>query len=257
MKGIILAGGKGTRLNPMTGYVNKHLLPIYNKPMIYYPLALLLLCGIKNILIITNKEDIVFFKKLFNKKRYPKISFSFEIQNKPNGVAEAFNISKKFIKNSEKNILILGDNFFYGQKLPLLLKSILKKKKNHIFLYHVNNPKNFGNIEIKKGKIIKLDEKSNKIKNNLAITGLYIFNQKSLQKYNDFKQFKRGELEVTDYFHLSNQVNDLDFTILSRGITWLDMGTYDNLLETSNFVRIIENRQGYKIADIEDILKEN
>ena len=257
MKGIILAGGKGTRLNPMTSYMNKHLLPIYNKPMIYYPLALLLLCGIKDILIITNKEDIIFFKKLFNKKRYPKISFSFEIQNKPNGVAEAFNISKKFIQKSEKNILILGDNFFYGQKLPLLLKSILKKKKNHIFLYHVNNPKNFGNIEIKKGKIVKLDEKSNKIHNNLAITGLYIFNQKSLDNYNKLKKSKRGEFEVTDYFNLSNKINDLDFTILSRGITWLDMGTYENLLETSNFVRIIENRQGYKIADIDDILKEN
>jgi len=257
MKGIILAGGKGTRLSPMTSYINKHLLPIYNKPMIYYPLALLLLCGIKDILIITNKEDIIFFKKLFNKKRYPKISFSFEIQNKPNGVAEAFNISKKFIKNSEKNILILGDNFFYGQKLPLLLKSILKKKKNHIFLYHVNNPKNFGNIEIKKGRIIKLDEKSNKIHNNLAITGLYIFNQKSLENYNKLKRSKRGEFEVTDYFNLSNKINDLDFTILSRGITWLDMGTYDNLLETSNFVRIIENRQGYKIADTDDILRKN
>lgn len=130
----------------------------------------------------------------------------------------------------------------------------MKKKKNHIFLYHVKNPYHFGNVNIKNNKIISLEEKVNKPKNNLAVTGLYIFNQNSLKNYKKLKKSKRGELEVTDYFNLSNKVNDLDFTILSRGVTWLDMGTHENLLETSNFVKIIESRQGYKIADIEEIL---
>ena len=254
MKGVILAGGRGTRLSPVTDCLNKHLLPIYNKPMIYYPISLLILCGIKEILIITNKEDIPIFKRLLSKFKKLPVSFKFEIQKEANGIAEAFNISKNFIKKSEKNILILGDNFFYGQNLPMIIKNILLKSKNHIFLYRVKDSSNFGNVEIKNDKIISLEEKSKKIKNNLAITGLYIFNQNSLKNYKKIKKSKRGELEVTDYFTLSNNEGDLDYTILSRGVTWLDMGTHDNLLETSNFVKIIEDRQGYKIADLQKIL---
>jgi len=256
MKGIILAGGKGTRLSPITDYMNKHLLPIFNKPMIYYPISLLILCGIKEILIITNKKDIASFKKLLNKFKKSPISFKFTVQNKPNGIAEAFNISKKFIGKSEKNILILGDNFFYGQQLPALIKNKLEKKRNHIFLYHVKNPYHFGNIEIKNNKIISLKEKSKKPKNSLAVTGLYLFNQNSLKHYKKLKKSARGELEITDYINLCNREKDLDYTILSRGVTWLDMGTHKNLLETSNFVKIIESRQGYKIADIEAIIKD-
>ena len=255
MKGIILAGGTGSRLYPATSYINKHLIPIYNKPMIYYPLSLLLLCNIRDILIISDKKNNNIFKELFNKKRYPSVNFSFKIQNKPNGVAEAFKLSRRFIGDSKKNILILGDNFFYGQKLPLLIQKVLETEKNHIFLYHVNNPKNFGNVKLKNNKIIDLKEKSKKINNGLAITGMYVFNKKSLNNLKKLKKSSRGELEVTDYFNLSNKINDLEYTILSRGVTWLDMGTYDNLLEAATFVKIIETRQGYKIADINSILQ--
>jgi glucose-1-phosphate thymidylyltransferase len=252
--GIILAGGSGTRMHPATHYINKHLLPVYNKPMIFYSLSILIYAGIKNILLISSKEHISKFEKLLTPvAKRNKIKIIYKIQKDlKGGIAESLIIGKDFIKKSSKTVLILGDNFFYGREMPNILKKTLSKKnsKAHIFLCPVNNPKDFGIAYIKNNKIIKIIEKPKNNINNLAVTGMYIYNKKHLTYCDKLSRSKRGELEITSLNNVCLKKNQLSYTYLGRGITWFDMGTYENLFECSEFIRLIENKQGLKIADI-------
>jgi glucose-1-phosphate thymidylyltransferase len=252
--GIILAGGSGTRMHPATTYINKHLLPVYNKPMIFYSLSILIYAGIKNILLISSKEYIYNFEKLLTPvAKRNKIKITYKIQeNLKGGIAESLIIGKDFIKKSNKTILILGDNFFYGRAMPQILRQTLSKKstKAHIFLCPVKNPKDFGIAYVKKNKIIRIIEKPKNNINNLAVTGIYIYNKKHLKYCNRLSRSNRGELEITSLNNICLKKNELTYTYLGRGITWFDMGTYENLFECSEFIRLIENKQGLKIADI-------
>ena len=254
MKGIILAGGQGTRLLPLTKIYNKHILPVFNKPMIYYPISLLMLVGIRDFLIITNKKDIDIFKRVLGTGQKFGIKIQYKHQPKPEGISQGFYLAKKFISNSKKNIFILGDNFFYGESLSQIIFKELLKNENSIFLYKVKNPWDFGNVKIKNNKITGFEEKSKKIKNGLAVTGLYIFNKISIKDFDKIKKSKRGEYEITDFLEILNK-KKLNFCTLGRGITWLDMGTFENLSETSNFIKLIQERQGYEIGDLKEIAK--
>tara|TARA_B100001059_G_scaffold236807_1_gene290688 strand:- start:13871 stop:14647 length:777 start_codon:yes stop_codon:yes gene_type:complete len=254
-KGIILAGGLGTRLNPFTDYMSKHMLPVYEKPMIVYPLSILLYSGIKNILIITNPEYIEVFKKFLSpiEKRW-KAKFSYKIQeNSKGGIAEAFTVGQDFIQNANKIILILGDNFFYGRDLTNIVRSTLAKNNNKswIFLCPVKDPSNYGIAYLnKQNKLQKLIEKPKNNKSNLAITGIYIYSSNMLKYIKNLKRSKRNELEISSLNKLILKNNKLDYIYLGRGITWFDMGTFESLMETSEFVKMIQNKQGLKIADI-------
>lgn len=256
MKAILLAGGAGTRLNPTTISTNKHLMMVYDKPMFYYPLSILILMGIKEILIISTKEGLAGIKKIIIKQKIEnklKIRISYSIQNKPNGIPEAFLIGKKFIGQSKKNILILGDNFFYSNKfVSEMKKSINKPFGAKIFLHKVNDPKNFGSINFdeKKNKIISLIEKPKNPMNNYAITGFYFFDKKVCEYAKKLKKSKRGELEITSLLNIYLKKKKLKFEILGRGYTWFDLGTFDNLLNAQNFVKIIQERQGLEIGNI-------
>lgn len=254
MKGVILAGGQGTRLFPLTKIYNKHILPVFNKPMIHYPLSLLMLVGIRDFLIITNKKDIKIFKKVLGNGKKFGIKIQYKHQPKPEGISQGFNLAKKFISKSKQNIFILGDNFFYGESLSKIILEQLMKKTNSIFLYKVKNPWDFGNVKIKNNKIETFEEKSKKIKNGLAVTGLYIFNDISISQMSKIKKSKRGEYEITDFLNILNKTK-LNYSILGRGITWLDMGTFENLFETSNFIKLMQKRQGYEIGDLVEISK--
>jgi glucose-1-phosphate thymidylyltransferase len=252
--GIILAGGSGTRMYPSTHYINKHLLPVYNKPMIFYSLSVLIYAGIKNILLISSKDQIIKFEKLLTPvAKKNKIKIIYKIQDNPKGgIAESLIIGKDFIKKSNKTVLILGDNFFYGRAMPSILKRTLSSRssKAHIFLCPVNNPKDFGIAYIKNKKIIKIVEKPKNNINNLAVTGMYIYNKNHLKHCNKILRSKRGELEITSLNNICIKKNTLSYTYLGRGITWFDMGTYENLFECAEFIRLVENKQGLKIADI-------
>lgn len=251
-KGIILAGGSGTRLYPATAILTKQLQLVYDKPMIYYPIATFMLGGIRDILLITTKQDQPFFQKLLKNGSQWGLNISYSIQEKPRGIADAFIIGEDFIGQSQVS-LILGDNIFYG-KLDFFRKAISKNRGGYIFGYEVTNPKDFGVVELdKNGKIISIEEKPKQPKSEYAIPGLYIFDNTVSKRAKEQAPSKRGELEITD-IQLS-YLNDskLDCELMGRGIAWLDTGTPENLIEAGMFIHSIEKRQGRKIACLEEI----
>ena len=253
-KGIILAGGLGTRLSPITKSVSKQLLPVYDKPLIFYPLSVLMLCNIKNILIIVKKGEKKNFKAALGNTKDLGINLEFKEQIKPTGIPEAFIIGEKFI-NRNSVALILGDNFFYGQGLSEILKKNFNLKNGaRIFTYPINDPRNFGIVEkIDRGRKIKIVEKPKNSKSNLAITGLYLFDKNVSDYSKKIKMSKRKETEIVDLINIYNKKNKLKITDLGRGSTWLDTGTIESLLAASTYVQVVEERQKYKIACLEEI----
>ena len=256
-KAIILAGGTGTRLSPITKSVNKQLLPLFDKPMIFYPLSVLMLAKIRDILIITNKKDINVFSDLFGDGKNLGIKINYIEQKKANGLPEAFIIGEKFINN--KNVaLILGDNFFYGQGFTKKLAGYKKLTNGcKIFLYKVKNPQDYGTVEINNHKIINIKEKPKKSKSGLAITGLYFFDKNVVKFSKKLKPSKRKELEIIDLLKMYKNKKKLSYDFMGRGSAWLDTGTPKNLLSTSEFISTIEDRQGLKIGCIEEIAFNN
>jgi len=257
-KGIILAGGYGTRLGPLTKGVNKQLLPLYDKPLIYYPLSVLMLAGISNILIITNKDEKSNFIKLLGDGSQLGIKITFLEQSRPKGLPDAFIIGKNFIGKDDV-VLILGDNFFYGQGFTNRLKNALKKNNGAtIFTYIVNNPSDYGILETdKRNKIKKIIEKPSRPKSNLAITGLYFFNHKVINFAKSLKPSKRNELEIVDLLNIYLKKKLLRAEFMGRGSAWLDTGNATNLFNASQYIAAIEERQGLKIACIEEIAYQN
>ncbi len=253
-KGIILAGGMGTRMSPLTKAVNKQLLPLYDKPLIYYPLSILMLAGIKTVLIIVNKGQLNQFKKILPEKNNLGIKIEYKEQLKPGGLPQAFIIGEKFIGKDSVS-LILGDNFFYGQSLTKILKkSINFKKGAKIFLHPVKNPNLYGVATLSnKKKVVKLVEKPKKTKSNLAVTGLYFFDNKVIQFSKKLKPSKRGEIEIIDLINIYKRNKNLKAEFIGRGGSWLDTGNISDFYNASNFVSAIENRQGLKIACLEEI----
>ena len=254
MKGIILAGGSGTRLYPVTLGVSKQLLPVYNKPLIYYPLSVLMLAGIREILLISTPNDLPSFQRALGNGSNFGIDLSYAEQLKPDGIAQAFIIGEKFI-GKDRVCLILGDNIFYGHNLELLLKESVKHTNGAtVFGYHVINPKSFGVIELdKSGKVISIQEKPENPKSNYAVTGLYFYDNNVIEIAKKIKPSYRGELEITDVNNSYNQLNKLEVKLMGRGYTWLDTGTHDSLLEASNYIKTIETQQGLKVACLEEI----
>lgn len=251
LKGIILAGGSGTRLYPSTQVISKQLLPIYNKPMIYYPLSILMHSDIKEILIISTPQDIGLFKKLLKKGNQFGIKISYAVQKKPNGLAEALIIGEKFL-NNESCCLILGDNIFYGPDLNLDFKSLEAGAK--IFLYQVSDPERYGVVELGKNKSIKkIVEKPKNPKSNLAVTGLYVYDNKASKYAKKLRPSKRGEKEITDLNNIYLKHGKLRYEKLPKGFAWLDTGTHNSLIEASSFIQTIENRQGIQVACLEEI----
>ncbi|WP_440923910.1 sugar nucleotidyltransferase [Candidatus Pelagibacter sp.] len=252
-KGIILAGGKGTRMSPLTKAVNKQLLPIYDKPLIYYPLSILMLAKIKDILIIVNKGQLNQYKKLFPDGTRLGINLSFKEQISPKGLPDAFIIGEKFI-NNQNVALILGDNFFYGQYLSKKLRECAKLNSGaKVLLHRVATPEKYGVAKVKKNKIIQIKEKPKKFLSDLAITGLYFFDNKVVKFAKQLKPSKRNELEITDLLNKYKNLKKLSADYIGRGGAWLDTGSLDDFYKTSNFVSAIENRQGFKIACLEEI----
>jgi glucose-1-phosphate thymidylyltransferase len=254
MKGIILAGGSGSRLYPITQAISKHLIPIYDKPMIYYPLSVLMLADIREILIISTPEHINLYKKILGDGSKVGLKYFYKIQKEPRGLPEAFIVGEEFI-SGEKVALILGDNVFYGQGFtPVLREASLLKEGALIFGYYVKNPKEFGVVEFdKNGQVISLEEKPNNPKSNYAIPGLYFCDEKVVDIAKALKPSPRGEFEITDLLKEYLKKEKLRVQLLGRGFAWLDTGTYDGLLEASNFVGTIQKRQGLYIACIEEI----
>ena len=257
-KGIILAGGYGTRMSPLTKATNKQLLPIYDKPLIYYPLSVLMLAGIKNILIIVNKGQLLQFKNLLQDGARFGVKINYIEQNKPKGLPDAFILGEKFISR-DKIALILGDNFFYGQSLTKKLKSCVNLNSGCKILVHpVSKPELFGIAYAnKKNEIISIKEKPKKSKSNLAITGLYFFDNNVISYSKSLKPSKRNELEIVDLLKIYKKKNKLNAEYLGRGGAWLDTGSIDDYYNTSNFVSTLENRQGFKIACLEEIAFKN
>ena len=256
-KGIILAGGMGTRMSPLTKAVNKQLLPIYDKPLIFYPLSILMLAKIKNILIIVNKGQLFQYKMLLGDGKKLGVKISYVEQNKPRGLPDAFLIGKNFIKN-DKVAMILGDNFFYGQSLTKTLLDCVKIKNGcKVILHKVINPEKFGIAKVKNKKIILIKEKPKKFISDLAITGLYFFDNNVIKYSTELKPSKRNELEITDLLNKYRKKNKLTAEYIGRGGAWLDTGSIDDFYKTSNFVSAIENRQGFKIACLEEIAFNN
>ncbi|WP_297407178.1 glucose-1-phosphate thymidylyltransferase RfbA [uncultured Cetobacterium sp.] len=258
MRGIILAGGVGSRLYPVTKGINKHLIPVYDKPLIYYPLSVLMLAEIKDILIITNKDDKNIFENLLGNGRDLGLRIEYAIQKNPNGLSEAFIIGEDFIGN-DSCALVLGDNLFYGHGFTGIIKNAVKMKKGAvIFGYYVNNPKSFGVVEFNEdGKAISLEEKPENPKSNYAIPGLYFYDNTVIEKAKKVKPSKRGELEITTLNEMYLKEGSLNVLSLGRGMAWLDTGTHDGLLEASNFVKTIQSRQGIMIACLEEIAYNN
>ena len=252
-KGIILSGGKGTRMSPLTKAVNKQLLPIYDKPLIYYPLSILMLAKIRDILIVVNKGQLEQYKKLLPDGKHLGIKISYVEQDKPRGLPDAFILGEKFIGKSGVS-LILGDNFFYGQYLSEKLKQSIKVKNGaKVFLHKVKSPEKYGVAKIKKDKIILIKEKPKKYFSDFAITGLYFFDKNVVRYSKELKPSKRGELEITDLLNKYKKKNKLSADFIGRGGAWLDTGSISDYYKTSNFVSAVENRQGFKIACIEEI----
>jgi glucose-1-phosphate thymidylyltransferase len=260
MKGIVLAGGSGTRLYPITKGVSKQLLPIYDKPMIYYPISVLMMAGIKDILIISTPDDLPNFKKLLGDGKSLGVSFSYVEQPSPDGLAQAFILGEEFIGN-DAVCLILGDNIFYGQGLDELIKSaktqVEQEKMATVFGYYVSDPERYGVAEFDdKGKVISIEEKPTEPKSNYAVVGLYFYTNDVIQIAKDIKPSKRGELEITTVNEVYLKRDTLKVELMGRGYAWLDTGTHDSLNEASNFIQTIENRQGLKVACLEEIAYE-
>jgi len=253
MKGIILAGGSGTRLYPITKGISKQLMPVYDKPMIYYPVSVLLLAGIREILIITTPEDSAQFQRLLGDGKDIGISFSYAIQQVPNGLGQAFIIGEKFI-GDDKVALILGDNIFYGSGFSKLLQSFYKVEGAAVFAYEVADPERYGVVEFDSElNVISIEEKPLKPKSNFAVPGLYFYDNSVVETAKKIKPSVRGEYEITDINRIYLEKGTLKVGVMDRGTAWLDTGTFDSLSDAAEFVRVIEKRQGQKIGCIEEV----
>ena len=254
MKGIVLAGGSGTRLYPITKSISKQIIPVYDKPMIYYPVSILLLAGIKEILIISTPQDIHLYQNLLGDGSSLGVRFEYAIQPSPDGLAQAFLIGEEFI-GDDSVCMVLGDNIFYGYNLSNMLKEAAALKDGAIvFGYYINDPERYGVAEFNaEGKVLSIEEKPEKPKSNYAVTGLYFYSNDVVKKAKSLKPSARGELEITDLNKLYLAEGRLNVQLMGRGVAWLDTGTHDSLLEASNFIATIQNRQGLQVACLEEI----
>jgi len=255
MKGIVLAGGSGTRLYPVTKSISKQIIPVYDKPMIYYPISILLLAGIKEILIISTPQDIHLYENLLGDGSTLGVHFEYAIQPSPDGLAQAFIIGEEFI-GKDSVCMVLGDNIFYGYNLSNMLQAAASLKDGAtVFGYYVNDPERYGIAEFDQdGKVLSLEEKPAKPKSNFAVTGLYFYGNDVVEKAKGLKPSARGELEITDLNRLYLNEGRLTVKLMGRGVAWLDTGTHDSLLEASNFISTIQNRQGMQVACLEEIV---
>ena len=252
-KGILLAGGRGTRLAPITNVLNKHLIPIYDKPMIYYPLSTLMLCGIREVALIMNPEDTSVFKRLLGDGSQLGIEITYFQQDKPNGLPEAFTITKDYLEGS-KSVLILGDNLLIGQGLGRTLESHIGQAGASILAFPVNNPEEYGVVEFDEfGNVTSLEEKPKSPKSNFAVPGIYFMDENASQYASTLKPSKRGELEITDLLRIYLELSQLTVTTISRGTGWMDAGTTETLYAASELVRVLQNRQGYRFNVPEEI----